>query len=536
MQAWLRGTEEGLARHAALFLAEAGSLSAQALPHLLALLQAGPDRSRYRAALALHARGEEQAYRVTAIGRETVESLAALERQHHSDPHIGTVLDWALKEIRHDDPAAVETWCRALAADATPPAWAILGCIRRLTSPVWPTLARYLAEGPPQVQEALLDSLSWLLRGQTLPNEALSQVRDLLRRLARAEVPAVRRAAVEALGCLAAPQEADGQALLPLGAADATEALVRARALARLASRLQGEARASLEQALRTGLAEPTLRLPAAAGLIRLWLADEKGDLEAFDPARLLEWLAKEAGLAPQEVLEALLLAGNDNDGWDNYHERGTRTLRALVVAQAEALFEPLLDHLETALSEEDGWPPRRIALAAVAAVAEALPARFRHRAAPQRLERLLVQATRDAESFSTRRFALSALSHLRRVTPDVAEALLAAIRDVGRVQQNALAAAERFRLAEGEILPALTAALRDESAATAYAAGQVLAALARDPARQMDIVQALAAAVREPSNHRPVYALEDREIKYFGQLDELLYALLVQVAGAAQE
>ena len=49
LQAWLRGTEEGLARHAALFLAEAGSLSAQALPHLLALLQAGPDRSRYRA-------------------------------------------------------------------------------------------------------------------------------------------------------------------------------------------------------------------------------------------------------------------------------------------------------------------------------------------------------------------------------------------------------------------------------------------------------------------------------------------------------
>lgn len=473
---------------------------------------------------------------MTAIGCETVEALAALERQHHADPQLGTVLDWALNEIRHDDPAAVEDWCRAMAADTAPPVRAILASIHRLTPPVWPTLARYLAEGTPRVQEALLDSLSWLLREQTLPNEALSQVRDLLRRLVRAEAPTVRRAAVEALGCLAALQEADGQALLPLGTADAAEAPVKACALARLASRLGGEARASLEQALRAGLAEPTLRLPAAAGLIRLWLAAEKGDLEAFDPAPLLERLAKEAGLAPQEVLEALLLAGNDNDGWDNYHERVTRTLRALVVAQAEALFEPLLDHLETALSGGDGWPPRRIALAAVAAVAEALPARFRHRAAPQRLERLLVQAIRDAESFDTRRFALSALSHLRRVTPTVAEALLAAIRDVGRVQQDALAAAERFRLAEGEILPALTAALRDESAATAYAAGQVLAALARGAAQPMAIVQALAAAVREPADHRPVYALEGETIKYLGQLDELLYALLVQVAGAARE
>lgn len=103
----------------------------------------------------------------------------------------------------------------------------------------------------------------------------------------------------------------------------------------------------------------------------------------------------------------------------------------------------------------------------------------------------------------------------------------------MGRVQQDALAAAERFRLAEGKILPALTAALQAESAATAYAAGQVLAALARGAARQMAIVQALAAAVRDPANRRPVYVLAGREIRYLGQLDELLYSLLVQVAGA---
>ncbi|RME85395.1 MAG: hypothetical protein D6775_02965, partial [Caldilineae bacterium] len=129
------------------------------------------------------------------------------------------------------------------------------------------------------------------------------------------------------------------------------------------------------------------------------------------------------------------------------------------------------------------------------------------------------------------------ALSHLRRVTPAVAQALLVALRDVGRVQQDALAAAERFRLAEGEIVPALAAALRDESAATAYAAAQVLAALGRGreaAERQPAIVAALADAIRDSRSRRPVYVLEGGEIKYLGQLDDLLYRALVGVAGVA--
>lgn len=70
-----------------------------------------------------------------------------------------------------------------------------------------------------------------------------------------------------------------------------------------------------------------------------------------------------------------------------------------------------------------------------------------------------------------------------------------------------------------GESVPALATALQDDGASTAYAAGQVLAALARGAARQMDIVQALAAAIR-PTVGRPMC----RQVgEYLGQLDERL-------------
>ncbi len=151
-------------------------------------------------------------------------------------------------------------------------------------------------------------------------------------------------------------------------------------------------------------------------------------------PQRLLGAGPEGLGLTPPQALAALLAAGSDDDLWDAYHERVVRAARKLLEAQPEALFPALLGHLEDALTTADDWPPQRIALAVAAAAAEALPAYFRRRADPARLERLLVQATRDAGSFNTRRFALTALSHLRRVTPAVAGALLAALRDTDEV------------------------------------------------------------------------------------------------------
>ena len=539
-EAWLNRPEPPLARHAALLLAEAGRLSAASLPHLMALLPAGPDRSRCRAALALYARSEGRRFAVSALGRETVEALAALYRQHRAEPQVSTALAWALKALRHDDPALLAAWAADLAAGREE-AEAILGRVHALTPHVWAEMARHLRAGPPAVQVALLESLAWLLRPGNLPGEALPQARAILHDLNRQGEGKVRRAAVAALGCLPSPQPEDWQALLPLRADSAADARVRALALARLGARLPRAERAPLEATLREALADPLLAQPAAGGLVRLWLADAEGEPGDFNPAPLLERLLAAApsglGLTPSEALAALLAAGTDDDVWGAYHERVVRAARALLVAWPDDLFAPLLDHLEDALTAADDWPPRRIALAVTAAAAEALPAHFGRRADPTRLEGHLVQAARDAESFSTRRFALTALSHLRRVTPAVAGALLAALRDAGRVQQDALAAAERFRLAEGDIVPALAAALQEESAATAYAAAQVLAALGRSAqaaAHRPAIIEALAAALRDARSRRGVYVLDkEQKIKYLGRLDEAFYRVLVQVTGA---
>ncbi len=87
-------------------------------------------------------------------------------------------------------------------------------------------------------------------------------------------------------------------------------------------------------------------------------------------------------------------------------------------------------------------------------------------------------------------------------------------------------------------MVPALAAALQDESAATAYAAAQVLAALGRSaetPQRRAKITAALAAALRDPRSRRGVYVLGAKQaIQYLGRLDEALYRGLVQVTGAA--
>ena len=175
--------------------------------------------------------------------------------------------------------------------------------------------------------------------------------------------------------------------------------------------------------------------------------------------------------LDPLALLEALLEAGTDDDPWSTYHERIVALVRALVERNGD-LLDPLLAALEAALAGDD-WPAKRIRLAAVAACAGAMPDALNLARSPDELEELLVWGTQDAGSHHSRRFAITALSHLRVATPAAVEALLAAGRDVAQVQRDAVAAAGRFRhLARGafareEALDALAVALTGESAAT---------------------------------------------------------------------
>jgi len=190
----------------------------------------------------------------------------------------------------------------------------------------------------------------------------------------------------------------------------------------------------------------------------------------------------------------------------------------------------------QAALDDGD-WQRHRIALAGLARSAEAMPARFNRSAAD--LEPLLLRATRDLNSFNARRFAITALSYLRVITPEVLTALLRLVGDTQEVQDDALAAAGRFNRLHpslGQALPQeLVTALTDPSALRARAAIRLLEALGTSPVAQSapglrrQIVAALAAALQDSNGRRYVWVSAE---KSDGTLDQDLYRALLRVAG----
>ncbi len=182
-------------------------------------------------------------------------------------------------------------------------------------------------------------------------------------------------------------------------------------------------------------------------------------------------------------------------------------------------------------------WSRHRIALASLARCAEAMPQQFNRSAAD--LAPLLLQASQDAGSFNSRRFAITCLSYLRVITPAVLAALLRLAGDTHTVQKDTLAAAARFNRLDrslGEALPSeLTAALAGPSVLRARTAVRLLQALGTSPAAQAtpglrrQIVQALAAALQDPGSRRPVWTSTENTDR---TLDQDLYQALLKVAG----
>jgi len=252
---------------------------------------------------------------------------------------------------------------------------------------------------------------------------------------------------------------------------------------------------------------------------------------ESFPPHGTLDELAGLADNSDEVMLDALLYAGADTCPWSDYHERLLRVLDRI-------LSEQMVAHFVGRMRQEMGhreWSRRRIVTACAGVVAERLPGLFAQQAGDRQLERDLIAAMNDPNSFNVRRFAFSALSHLPRVSAQVWHALPLAIRDVGEVQQDALQAVAHFRRIEGDLTAALTEALFNPSAAAAYASAQMLEALGRSEKTTAEerqvILLALAQAVRDPRSRREVCIQEEESIRYLGQLDHLLHRALLHIA-----
>jgi hypothetical protein len=538
VQAWRGHGHTRIAAHAALLLAEVGELDAAALPALVSLLASADDRSRYRVALALHARSSDNRFPTSKLGRETVEALVHLHDQHQADPRVGTVLYWTLTNVLHDDPTLLNAWAETLLAggEGAGTAETVLSWVHNVTTEAWSFFQDRLIQDAARLHKALLNSIYNLLQQGQVPKDTQQALHTALHRLLAAQDRDVRRGALRCLGQMPTPHVDDYPAMQEVLLAVPALASVAAHALADLAQRDSVQQRDAIAAWLATQAKTAVgseAALVLAGSWVRLHVRSDQRAPAHFPSEPLLDSLADLVGEEPERLIDTLWRAGADEIVWADYHERLVHAAQVLL-NQRTSLVTWLAGRLETTLAGAE-WAERRMALAFTAAAAEAASGAFAKRTDPDRLETLLIRAVDDANSFNVRRFSLTALGHLRRVSPGVVTALRRALRDVSRVQQDALAAVTHFRRIEGDLTPALAAGLADESAAAAFAVARGLEALARTesttPAQRQAILTALADAIRNPTTQREVYVLEGNTIKHLGRLDQLLHQMLVRLA-----
>ncbi len=518
--AWLEHPNPALRRLAILLRAQADRPTVDDLPALVALLAGDDDRSRYRASQVLL-----QSRQVSQIGRAFVEELARLAQATENDPQVGTVLDWALARLEHDDAQAHTIWLERLEQDRT--ARRIVSSLHDVTPECWQVLFDFACRqtGAGEAREALLEGMQHLAEQGKIPTESLGAFQAWLKTHVEGESTDLAIAALRVMEHLSpdlvpylqemmrrspAKREAAGHALARV-ASRAASAPVVARWLSE-----QAQASAEADRALWCGA---WLRLQALATQV---------DLQSFPPDAVLEELSTIANHRDEVILDAVLYAGADDYPWSDYHERLLRVFNRVIGGKSVLHF---LARFARDLAHP-AWSWRRILVAAAAVAAERLPSTFLRSAGNSRLERDLLKVVNDPNSFSVRRFALSALCHLPRVSVEVIGVLRSAMRDVERVQQDALQNILHVRQIEGDLATTLTTMLYAPSAAVAYASARLLEALGRSDKtteqQRQTILVGLAQAIRDPRSNRAVYLwTENREeMRYIGQLDQLFHQL----------
>lgn len=479
----------------------------------------------------------------STLEQSIIEHMATLARVHASNHQVGTQLNWALQSIRHDRSDWLRTWLvQASKSEDMTPALAILSTIQHVTPETFATLIETLPKAAPWVQKALLNSMSWLVRLRRIPQEYQALLQEqLLIWLDQETDPTICRSMIDILGHWQEPEGCRmvGMKLLDRLTCSTSESENTAvyEALARLAI-----CQPELVEPVRTALLRESPQPGATAALVRLSLAKTHNALGSmwFPAAFLLEGRRKSAIRLlnrlseiphnPAACLAALLDAGIDNDPWiEDYHG-----VLAIAARMHLEYFSNLLNSLLTRLQqtlEQENWPAHRMVLAAVAASMEVMPTALQQ-AGQGKLESLLIRGATTLGSFNSRRFALTALSYLRVVTPAVVPALLAGCQDVEVVQRDTIEAASRFQSIKGDLLSAVIPTLRGESIRTAYAMTQLLGALGTSAAGETaglhrQIIEALVEALRHPNGQREVViAGQDK-----GKLEDTLYIALLKVA-----
>jgi hypothetical protein len=524
-ESWLTHPSPEIRPLAYLLRAEAGTLDTTTLEALVALLRRADDRCRYRASQVLLQQRD-----TSKLTPSFIEALARQAQETENEPQVGTVLDWALTNLEHDQSEWLVGWLERMENDEV--ARRIVTSIRNLNAACWDALfgfARRQRENSPLL-EPLLEAMGRVAQAEKIPDKDVAALEAWLQaQVARTLFP---NEALHVIEYLPPAETRIGYLQEVLKSAPevrraAGHALARqAAGLTNVQSRVTAWLREQATQAL-----HPEERTLWAGTWLRMHVLSTSLAPESFPLHGTLEELAILADNSDEVMLDAVLYAGADTYPWSDYHERLLRVLDRIL---SEQMLVHFIGRMRQEIAHRE-WSRRRMMMACAGVVAERLPGQFAQQAGDRQLERDLLAAMNDPNSFSVRRFAFSALSHLPRVSVEVLRALPLAMRDVGKVQQDALQAVVHFRRIEGDLTAALAETLFDPSAAVAYAGAQMLEALGRSDKTTAEerraILLALAQAVRDSRSQREVCIQDGESIRYLGQLDHLLHRALLRIA-----
>ncbi len=283
----------------------------------------------------------------------------------------------------------------------------------------------------------------------------------------------------------------------------------------------------SINSTLQALLQHTDHRMQTMAGEGAVWIRFPKSvELSVSDASQFIIEL-KEVIEDLRLVLESLLESASNMDYWSEDHEFLTYTAMTLINSDPS-----LISILSQRLAEFDDWPHRRSVLATFALLGEHSPSLLNTEiTSDPTLETKLLEQCR-ALDLSCRRYALTTLSYLRRIGPDVGLILLQHCKDVYDVRTDAIKAASRFQFFDSKVLDTVIPALIGESANTCYAVTLLLAELgtSRQAIEQTEIrgliTSALATACHDPGASRKVKE-ESSEVQ---TLADTYYQALVQV------
>ena len=586
---------EELSQYAALLLIESQQFDPDSLTSVVFLLGHQDDRTRNRAALALHGSLRADQIRASTIGYESMQRIKELSDEI-TQPRVKLVISWMEQRILHDDPGMIHHWASQVnggadSDDMENSSHTALGVIRKIenvTLPVWALLSEYLENGPPTLKEAILEAvvrlaiIQWKDTYTDYEHPMFESLREQIRHILieSENNENLRVQAAEALGYVG-QHEADFSVFQSVIEQEQNSRIVHCTLieLGRMIGRVSRRVSKSMLYSqywikLNTNTNKKNVntkqlrfhkRLLEQASQHLAEVSNWRLLLESkAEESTLMRWAAEGLIWSSAPVPQVIEVIQHDpltllNALMGSCRTRYVSSQYQFHVQRASEYIEkqPILLDILLGLLEEhfargnnaytDSVPEYELSikLSLAAAAAEQMPAKFLELSKKYDLRQSLAKAVTLHNTFPGRTASITLLSFMRSLETDVVEALQHALHDVYDVQNGALAAMIRFQdfTQDNAFLQKVLDDLYHKSPVNAYIMAQVLKIIGRNDTLSEEklkwIVDSLVAAIDDPRSKRHVYIMDGNgaksfrfNIRHMGRLDELFFETLTHITG----